>query len=70
MDTVNFKNATDTVELNDALEKSLNEIGCQLDGSHTYEESREWFAQDGENGDDRAVKILDAAITRWYELEA
>lgn len=70
MNTLNIKNATDTVELDDALETALNEIGCEMGSSFTYEEAREWFAQNNEDGVARAVEILDAAISRWYELEA
>jgi hypothetical protein len=66
MDLLNIKNAKDTIELDFELNKSLEEIGCNIDESSSYEESRDWFAQDNEDADDRAVKILDAAIARWH----
>jgi len=70
MNVSTITNATDILELNDAVETLINETGCELDDSQTYEDSREWFAQDNANGDSRAVGILDAAIVRLHELVA
>lgn len=69
MNVSTIKNAVDATELDDAVEIAMNEIGCEIDSSLTYEDARERFTQPTADGDVRAVEILDAAITRWHELE-
>ena len=77
MITINdIKSAATTNELDNLVEKAASERNCELDSGSTYAESAEWFrdeapkAGNGESSMEELADIMDAAETRWNELES
>jgi|GEM_PF-2273494 len=74
--TYEIKKAHSTIELDNLLEKAATERNCELDNGMTYKEQAEFFAEEtpkagnGQEYMEQLVEILDAADTKWYELEA
>lgn len=74
--TYEIQKAANTVELENLLEQAAFDRNCELDSSMTYSENAEFLRQEapksgnGEQSMLELVEILEAAETRWFELEA
>jgi len=61
-----IKKAGSTVLVERLVMQALEQRGCATGPSSTYEEAAEWFRQ---HGNDDVAEVLEAAATRWHQLE-
>ncbi len=74
--TQEIKIASSTIALDELVEKAAAERNCELDSGMTYKDQAEFFAEEapkagnGQKHIEELVEILEAADTKWHELEA
>jgi hypothetical protein len=61
-----IKTAYTTVLVGRLVDQALEQRGCEMDPSRTYEEAAKWFRVEGI---DDVAEVLEAAATRWNQLE-